>query len=153
MNQQRAQLKKEIVQTQIPYLKKLKLLIQMGAEVRTVVFVTKYLYYFKGEKEPYAKDSMGVGITIPVIVFDTAACSEWRNISKQVSESKYEIDPVVYKLFNDILSFTKEYPFPKDNDRITIERSKWPNQEVLGRWLTLNKLLREKVEEVISLED
>ena len=107
-------------------------------------------------------DSVGVSRPIFKILFNSTARAKWDDLRQKLVETKNMVDPAVYEAFGDILSFLRENPLPPVPKEKIAESTEWLAEDFLGetgwfsekttaRWLTLNRILDEKINKIMSL--
>lgn len=150
-DKQKIELRKELLKNQYQLLEKMERMIEIGEYVSVLNF--QYVYLNRND-EVVGDDKEGISIDVPSIVQDKKLQNEWEELSLDVMEGKDKIDFDVYKAFEDLIKFIEKYPIPEKTDRIElIEKSRWSESEIIGRWLSLNKYLKIKIENKKELKE
>jgi hypothetical protein len=124
-------------------------------EIGEYVSILNYQYmYLNKDDEVIGEDKEGISIDVPSIIQDKELRKEWEELSLDIKEGKDKIDFDVYKAFEELIKFIEKYPIPEKTDKIEyVEKSRWSESEIIGRWMSLNKYLKIKVENKKELRE
>lgn len=147
--EQRAQLRREIIQSQLPYLQKIRRFAEIGGTVSWVVF--KNRFYDPQSGEVIAVDKQGIQVFAPLIAYDTTMHKEWIRLGDEIVASRDVINPEVYGVMERVLEFTTDHPMPAEGGLAAIEISDYSNPDVVATWISLNEYLSLKVERLLYL--
>lgn len=105
----------------------------------------------------WATDTIGYEIRLPDIAIDTSVQIEWRSLYAEFVNNEAELDRDLFKACQDLYLYIKINPFPKTNDSDgtgdfeRYEYSGWNDFSVIGRWNTLIKTLKFKIDRRLRL--
>ena len=152
---QKIQLKKEMAKKQYFHLKKMRMFGNLGSQITRIVFLKRYYAeHENGTKTLYAEDTAGITFILPMIMDDSSKYVEWSQLRDEIMEAKDEIDPDIYKIFEEILSLAQEHSLEFGRKSILhTSMSPWINEKILGRWLVLNEILVQTVNDALSLQE
>jgi len=137
------ELRKELLRDQYQYFAKMERFIELGYGMTVINF--RYEFMDLNGNIRY-KDMEGINVDIPTIAYSKEFQQEWLSLTSEITESRYQIEIDIFRAFENIVTFVNEHPFPEHTDNLEqIEKSHWIKDEIIGRWLFLNKHLGIKI--------
>jgi hypothetical protein len=136
----------ELVKIQYEHLNRARHFASLGEPLATLRF--EIIYVTQGKKE-FGRDTQDA--SLPIIAVDSAKFAEWQSTYFDLEKHKYALDHRVYEAASEIFHFVAMNPFPRTEHFETVQANIWSDKTTIGRWQTLNGILKIKIEQTRTL--
>lgn len=96
------------------------------------------------DADPLSTSSGGRETRLPRLSLEPEARRAWRALAGRLEALEEGVDERVYEAFRSVRAFAEESPFPERGALEAARQAGWTEPEVVGRWTSLNRVLRDR---------